>query len=290
MPSTTSRRWLGPALKLAILALVIWGGHRTISEAVEKLRRDGWTFEQIDFGWLVVCAGLYLIGQLPCGLFWRRILCDMGEEVPLGRALRAYYIGHLGKYVPGKAVVFVLRIGLIKAVQPLRTGVGVAAIFYETLTTMAVGAFMATVILALDRSHEWHVLLISAGLALNDGGPARADRIQFAIACVATRPRGRGDRRRSFASVAIRALLAGDRRRVDLDRDEPVGCRAVAGAERARVGAGTRPIHGRGRAGGRRRICVDGAGWTWSARDCSDGAWSSRSWETPPWRWRRRFC
>ncbi len=80
--------------------------------------------------------------------------------------VRAYYIGHLGKYVPGKAVVFVLRIGLIKAVQPLRTGVGVAAIFYETLTTMAVGAFLATVILALDGSHEWHVLLISAGLAL----------------------------------------------------------------------------------------------------------------------------
>ncbi len=199
MPSTTSRRWLGPALKLAILALVIWGGHRTISEAIETLRRDGWTFERIDFGWLVVCGGLYLLGQLPCGLFWRRVLADMGEEVPLGRALRAYYIGHLGKYVPGKAVVFVLRIGLIKAVQPLRTGVGVAAIFYETLTTMAVGAVLATVILGARRVTRVACAVDFRGARAGDGGPARANCVQLAVARIATQPRGWGDRRRSLA-------------------------------------------------------------------------------------------
>jgi uncharacterized membrane protein YbhN (UPF0104 family) len=165
MASTTARRWLGPAFKLAILALVVWGGHRTIVDAVEKLRQDGWSFERIDFGWLVVCGGLYSLGQLPCGLFWRRVLADMGEEVPRGRVLRAYYIGHLGKYVPGKAVVFVLRIGLIKAAQPLRTGIGVAAIFYETLTTMAVGSVLATAILLFDGAQEWQVTWIAAGLA-----------------------------------------------------------------------------------------------------------------------------
>ena len=83
---------------------------------------------------------LYLVGLLPEGLFWQRALRAMGQEAPLGRTLRAYYIGHLGKYVPGKAMVVVLRTGLICG-PGVDAGIAAASVFLETLTMMAVGAF-----------------------------------------------------------------------------------------------------------------------------------------------------
>ena len=62
-------------------------------------------------GWLAASgAVLYLLGAAVrrssgtacCGPWGRRWLAE---------TLRAYYIGHLGKYVPGKAMVVILRTG-----------------------------------------------------------------------------------------------------------------------------------------------------------------------------------
>jgi hypothetical protein len=62
--------------------------------------------------------------------------------------VRAYYIGQLGKYVPGKAWALLLRANLI---YPFGVGRGVATLtaFYEVLTTMASGALFAVVLLAI---------------------------------------------------------------------------------------------------------------------------------------------
>ena len=57
------------------------------------------------FSWIVLCAGLYLLSLLPEGVFWRKALVDLGQNVSWTNSLAAYYIGHLGKYVPGKAMV-----------------------------------------------------------------------------------------------------------------------------------------------------------------------------------------
>ena len=77
----------------------------------------------------------------PRGCFGTVPCVSLGQEVPLGRTLRAYYIGHLGKYVPGKAVVVVMRTGL-----DLRSGRRCehrgGERFLETLTMMASGAFL----------------------------------------------------------------------------------------------------------------------------------------------------
>ena len=71
-----------------------------------------WDF---DPGWLGLAGVLYLLGLLPAGLFWHRVLLVLGQDARLGETLRAYYIGHLGKYVPGKAMVVVIRAGLIRS-------------------------------------------------------------------------------------------------------------------------------------------------------------------------------
>ena len=113
---------------------------------------------------------LYLVGLLPEGLFWHRSLGALGQNVPLGRTLRAYYIGHLGKYVPGKAMVVVLRTGMICG-PGIDTGIAAASVFLETLTMMAVGAMLAAAILAFGYAGHGPWLWVSLAMMVAAGIP-----------------------------------------------------------------------------------------------------------------------
>src|SRR5262249_44929851 len=91
---------------------------------------------------------LYLAGIGLSAVFWIRLLRLLGQHPqPLGAA-RAYYIGHLGKYIPGKAWALLLRATLARSSG---VGAGVAGItaFYEVLATVASGALLAAVLFCL---------------------------------------------------------------------------------------------------------------------------------------------
>jgi uncharacterized membrane protein YbhN (UPF0104 family) len=119
--------------------------------------------------WLAVAGALYLAGLLPAGIFWHVTLRTLGQDARLPETLRAYFVGHLGKYVPGKAMVVVIRAGLIRS-RRVDTGVAAVSVFLETLTMMAVGAFLAAAVMAFwFRGHVtllWGavVLMILSGL------------------------------------------------------------------------------------------------------------------------------
>jgi uncharacterized membrane protein YbhN (UPF0104 family) len=143
-PRPSHRKWLFLAVKLVIVAVVVWFLRSTVVEAVAQLRQRPLEWSP---AWLALSGLLYLAGLLPEGVFWHRVLRALEQDAGLGETLRAYFIGHLGKYVPGKAMVVVLRTGLIRS-QRVDTGLAVASVFLETLTMMSVGAFLAAAILA----------------------------------------------------------------------------------------------------------------------------------------------
>jgi hypothetical protein len=83
--------------------------------------------------------------------------------------MRAHWIGHLGKYIPGKAMVVILRTGLVYSDRVNRT-VAATSVFVETLTMMAVGAFVAAVCLLLttrDAALTW----LAVGMMVGSGAP-----------------------------------------------------------------------------------------------------------------------
>ena len=96
----------------------------------------------VDLRWLVPAAVMYLVGWMPSVWFWRAMLKRMHQKVGWYDALRAYYVGHLGKYLPGKALVLVMRGSLLKeaGANPVFAGVTAA---YETLMFMWSGAALA---------------------------------------------------------------------------------------------------------------------------------------------------
>lgn len=148
-----SRRktWAILVLKLAIVALVLWFVGDTLIKGMLKLREYDWDF---SYSWLAIAGAIYLVGLLPAGLFWWHVLRVLGQKTSLVETIRAYTVGHLGKYVPGKAMVVVLRAGLLPQGRTMAS-VAAAAVFYETLTMMAVGAFWAAAILAVWFRQHW---------------------------------------------------------------------------------------------------------------------------------------
>ena len=64
--------------------------------------------------WLVLAGLAYAVGWLPSVWFWRAMLRDLHQPISLWNASSAHFIGQMGKYVPGKALVIVIRASLAK--------------------------------------------------------------------------------------------------------------------------------------------------------------------------------
>jgi glycosyltransferase 2 family protein len=156
--------------KVVFLALVIWGAYRTLAAAIGSLREQHWQISQFHPVWAVVAGIVYLISQFPCAWFWHSVLLGLGQNVSLGRAARAFYIGHLGKYLPGKALVVIMRAVLVSHLHVKRS-LAIVAVFYETFTTMACGAVLSALILIATHREKTWLILGSFGLAALVGLP-----------------------------------------------------------------------------------------------------------------------
>ena len=144
-PAKRRRHWLLIAVKLVIVVVVVWFIRSTIVTGWAELEKSP---PHVDLRWLAAAGGLYLLGTLFSGIFWHRVLRALGQNVGFWTALRAFYIGHLGKYVPGKALVVILRAGLIRG-PGVDGSLAVVSIFFETLTMMSVGALLAAAIMVI---------------------------------------------------------------------------------------------------------------------------------------------
>jgi glycosyltransferase 2 family protein len=185
-PSQRQPRWLLWALRGVILAVVSWGIYQTVQRARDDLARQETAWEaawerlrqaerelarepvaarqaeleaerrrleaeRIDWRgisatWLAAAGALYLAGGVPCWIFWHQALRGLGQRPAPWDSLRAYWIGHLGKYLPGKALVVVLRATLVRGPR-VDGGIAAVCVFVETLTMMSVGAAWSAVLL-----------------------------------------------------------------------------------------------------------------------------------------------
>lgn len=177
------RPWLVRAVKLAVVVLVAWGVHRTVLAAAAELERQPWQWRP---GWLALSGALYLVGTLPSAWFWHWTMRRLGARPPLGRSVAAYYIGHLGKYVPGKAMVVVLRAGLVRGPETDARS-AVAAVFYETLTMMASGGILAAILLLAVVHARWEFVVLAASLALVVALPTIPPVARWLVARLASR-------------------------------------------------------------------------------------------------------
>jgi hypothetical protein len=131
------------AIKLAVGALVLLAVGRHVDRTWRELHEQGRSI-RVDASWLAAGVGLYLVGLCALAMFFARVVDTGANRVVggYGPAVRAYLISHLGKYVPGKAMVVIMRVGLLApyGARPATTALATA---YETLVMMAAGGLIA---------------------------------------------------------------------------------------------------------------------------------------------------
>jgi uncharacterized membrane protein YbhN (UPF0104 family) len=165
--ASSRRRWFVWALRIAVLVLVCVGVRGTVVNAWDRLSQHEW---HVQPGWLIAAGVLYALGLVPMAWFWWRALASLGQPAPWPATLRAYFIGHLGKYVPGKALAVILRVAAVgKWVRSIR--VAIVSTLLETLTMMAVGAVLAAVLSAFVLKLEWTLTVLALGIAVACAAP-----------------------------------------------------------------------------------------------------------------------
>jgi uncharacterized membrane protein YbhN (UPF0104 family) len=147
--------------------LVVLGVGGTMRSAIAELGRHPWNVRPL---WLIAAGVLYALGLVPMAWFWHRALAALEQPAPWQDTLRAYYMGHIGKYVPGKAMAVVLRVaGVRKWVTSIR--IALVTSLLETLTMMAVGAFLAAALSTLVLQLEPRLAAIGLVMAAAAGVP-----------------------------------------------------------------------------------------------------------------------
>ena len=163
----SSRRRIWRIAKWVLLAIVL-----------AAVVRQGWKLaEQVDWaqitirpGWLILSTVLYVAGWIPAVWFWRELLREVAGPVSWFEVSKAYFCGHLGKYVPGKAGVIFIRAGMLRP-HGVPVIPGALSAGYETLASMAAGAAVGAALLPFAVSPQTlQKILVSVpgGRALTD--------------------------------------------------------------------------------------------------------------------------
>ena len=154
----------GPAVRRAALALLLLAG---LTLAVLSLA-DQWSqvregARQLSVGPLAA-AFLAVLGSLCLSLLsWRAMLAGLGVEVPVRTAARIFFIGQLGKYVPGSVWPVIAQMELGAAYGLSRSVIGTASLLALGIAVpvaLAIGLLAVPALLSADSSSYLLLFLV----------------------------------------------------------------------------------------------------------------------------------
>ncbi|MCW2606709.1 MAG: hypothetical protein JWO60_1402 [Frankiales bacterium] len=119
---------------------------------------------------LLLSFALVLAGLFASAMVWRALLTELGSRLPLRSALHVFFLGQLGKYVPGSvfAVAAQMELGRDQGVSRARTGTA-SLLFMGVLVAagllVAVGTLPFVSPEALE-GYGWVLVALPLGLVL----------------------------------------------------------------------------------------------------------------------------
>lgn len=152
MAALGAKRSIGRAVKAVVGAAVLLAVSWHVGKTLVALNQRG-GFPRLSIAWVTAAIVAYLLGLGAYALYYVRVMAASSTPIGLYAGLRAYVVSHLGKYVPGKALVVVMRVGL-SVPAGARPATAAFATLYETLVMMAAGGFVAFAGLTLGSGAE----------------------------------------------------------------------------------------------------------------------------------------
>lgn len=155
-PNLGHRRFAKFVLRRGILVCAIVFFILAVRRAVHELQRTEISihWESIHWTYIILSVLAGMLALIPPWIAWHAILRDFGQNVLWSDSLVAYLMGHLGKYVPGKAMAVLLRVGELHR-HKVPMGQGVLSVFIETLTGFATGGIMGALLLQWIDAPSW---------------------------------------------------------------------------------------------------------------------------------------
>ncbi|MDT7570392.1 MAG: glycosyltransferase 2 family protein [Actinomycetota bacterium] len=158
-------RWLKTALRVAFLVFVVVAVVLAVHGDWDKLR------DALARTGLAATAGslvAVLVGLFASAMVWRALLTDLGAHLPLRTALHVFFLGQLGKYLPGSVFAVAAQMELGRDQGVSRNRVGTASLMFMGVLT-ATGVLIASVALPLVspdalRHYFWVLAVLPIGL------------------------------------------------------------------------------------------------------------------------------
>jgi glycosyltransferase 2 family protein len=141
------------ALFAAVLAVVLARRWNEVRPLLHSLSVAG-----VGLAGVAVVTGIY-----ASFLCWRAVLTDLGSPLPLGGGMRIFFLGQLGKYLPGSLwpLLAQMELGRDYKVPRRASGAAVAIFMLLVLGTGLLVAAIALPLLGGDALHRyWWVLLV----------------------------------------------------------------------------------------------------------------------------------
>jgi uncharacterized membrane protein YbhN (UPF0104 family) len=140
-----------------LAALAVW--------AIGSQRHDvRVALRQLDAGWVVAAALATGLNVALAGMVWRTVLADLGSRLPLGAAARIFFVGQLGKYLPGSVwpVVMQTELGRDHKVPRRRTATATMVAMLLSVTSALIVVLLALPLAptAVPSGFGWAVLLV----------------------------------------------------------------------------------------------------------------------------------
>jgi len=139
------------------VGLAVWAVASRWDQVVDALGR-------MQGRWLVAAAVATVGNLVLTGMAWRAVLADLGSRLPFGPAARIFFVGQIGKYVPGSLwpVVVQAELGRDHGVPRRRSAAA-------TIMLLLLSAFSALVVVmaglpfapgVADSGFEWTLVLV----------------------------------------------------------------------------------------------------------------------------------
>lgn len=180
------RRWQGvlrmavAGLFLAVVAVVLAGQWQEARPLLGRL-----SVPSVLAAMAAVLTGIY-----ATFLSWRAGLTDLGAPLPLAGGMRVFFLGQLGKYLPGSIwpAVTQMRLGRDYQVPPRASGAAVVVFMLMVVGTGLLVGLPVVPLLGDDATDEYHWLLLVLPLAMLLAAPPVLNRVIALVLRVARRP------------------------------------------------------------------------------------------------------
>jgi glycosyltransferase 2 family protein len=172
------------------LAAAVFVGRALVRDRAEI----GDALERASPGWLALAAALAIVGMTAIAIPWRRAIQLLGDDLPMSQVVRRYFVGEIGKYVPG-------------GVWPI-LGRGELAVRWGVPRTAAYGSVLLSLVALYLASMFIVVAGLPALLSGEDGTGPIAVLLLLPVGLVALHPR--------ILGAAVRLLERVSRRQVQL--------------------------------------------------------------------------